>query len=212
MSIATLPSIRSAPLPKLYEQARTSLEKCARIDECEDWRNKADALASYAKQSQDRSLFEYARRIALRATKRAGVLLKQVESMQRTNLGPATTQGSGRYAAGKDAGLSARKIKEAVRVANVPAGEFERLTESRDPPTVKAMAILGTKASEWKPPKNFAAATKILGAMRRLSEQIGDADATEIAAAVLPHERDASRQVTGKIAVWSLKLNRSLGG
>lgn len=46
----------SASLPATYEAARTALSECARIDECQGWADKAAALASYAKQADDKQL------------------------------------------------------------------------------------------------------------------------------------------------------------
>jgi hypothetical protein len=36
-----------------YERAKAALAQCASIDECQKWANKAEALASYAKQAHD---------------------------------------------------------------------------------------------------------------------------------------------------------------
>ena len=73
-----LPSIAKAELPALYQQAQTALAQCERIDECKDWADKAQAMASYAKQSQDDDLFKHAPRIQLRAVRRYGELLKEI--------------------------------------------------------------------------------------------------------------------------------------
>jgi hypothetical protein len=50
--------------------------------------------------------------------------------------------------AGKAAGLSKHQIKQAVRVANVPRDEFERLVESDSPPSVSTLARIGIKANK----------------------------------------------------------------
>jgi hypothetical protein len=70
-----LPNVSRAKLPATYEPARTSLEKCS-IDEYREWADKTAALASYAKQSADESLFKMAVHIRARAIKRCGELLK----------------------------------------------------------------------------------------------------------------------------------------
>lgn len=74
----------NAPLPARYEQARTHLAQCVEIDECQDWADKAAALASYARQADDKTLENYAMRIRARAIRRAGELLKEYD-------GPWTT-------------------------------------------------------------------------------------------------------------------------
>jgi hypothetical protein len=45
--------------------------------------------------------------------------------------------------AGKAASLSRHQIKQAVRVANVPEEEFERLVESDSPPSISTLAGIG---------------------------------------------------------------------
>ena len=67
-----LPSVHNAKLPKMYEGAKEALAECSRIDECADWANKAEALASYAKQAGDESLRKTADRIQARAIRRCG--------------------------------------------------------------------------------------------------------------------------------------------
>lgn len=79
IEMGNLPSIESARLPQSYEFAKAALSKLVRIDECRKWANKADAMASYAKQADDKSLYNMAVRIRARAIRRCGELLKQME-------------------------------------------------------------------------------------------------------------------------------------
>src|SRR5690554_3481448 len=72
-------SVASARLPQTYEAAKSALAQCSAVDECKDWADKAAALASYAKQSNDDQLEKLALRIRARAIRRAGELLKQIE-------------------------------------------------------------------------------------------------------------------------------------
>ena len=74
-----LPDIATAKLPAAYTVAKRALAECGKIDECKDWADKAAALASYAKQSKDESLFKAAARIQARAIRRCGELLKEIE-------------------------------------------------------------------------------------------------------------------------------------
>jgi hypothetical protein len=80
-----LPSIAGAKLPATYSAARKALSECSRIDECQQWADKAEALASYAKQSEDDSLRKLADRIQARAIRRCGELLRQIDSGQGHN-------------------------------------------------------------------------------------------------------------------------------
>src|SRR5437879_235837 len=79
----TLPTnieITSARLPATYEQAKVALASCERIDECWEWANKAEALASYAKMADDDTLRQLADRIQARAVRRMGELLKEYDA------------------------------------------------------------------------------------------------------------------------------------
>jgi len=84
----------------------------------------AKALASYARQAKDDQLRKMADRIQSRATRRCGELLKQIPA----SAGGRPSENSGgqppeltRTSAATDAGLSERRRKTALRVANIPA-------------------------------------------------------------------------------------------
>jgi hypothetical protein len=68
-----------ARLPVTYEQACVALAECVRIDECKNWSDKAEALASYARQRDDRTLVTMAMKIAGRAMRRCGELLEEIK-------------------------------------------------------------------------------------------------------------------------------------
>ena len=148
MNHALLPSKRGASLPAKYEAAKLALKECNKIDECRDWEDKAEALASYAKQQDDKEMEKTARRIRARAVRRCGELLKEIESgkgkhwkSRRDGGGPSTS----RAQAAADAGLSPRKVKDSIRVANVPEESFEEQLESDSPPTIPNLAEQGTE-------------------------------------------------------------------
>jgi hypothetical protein len=133
-------------VPQTYANAKAALATCASIDECQDWADKAAALASYAKQAEDEELMKMAIRIRDRAVRRAGELLKQIEPQpgKRTDKEPSGDDPT-RSQIASDAGMSRDQMHTALRVANVPADEFERQVEGDKPPTVTALAKQGTR-------------------------------------------------------------------
>lgn len=153
---ATLPNIKTARLPAIYEAAKKQLAECARVDECKEWSDKAAALASYAKQVNDESLLTMARRIKLRAHDRMGELLKAIETAGRRTDKPVegARQRSANWSlsdvqptrtqAAREAGLSEHQQKTAMRINAVPREEFEAAVESETPPTVTELAERGT--------------------------------------------------------------------
>lgn len=140
-------TIRSAPLPVSYQEARNALAKCLRIDECKKWAAKAQALASYARQMNDDALFKAAQRIQDRAMIRTGELLREIEAEQpgRPKNDLAGKSISMRKQAAKDAGLSPNQAADAIAAAKVPAEEADALIESDNPPTPTLLAELGRK-------------------------------------------------------------------
>lgn len=193
----------SARLPQTYETAKTALANCVQIDECRDWADKAAALASYAKQANDDEMMKMAVRIRDRAIRRAGELLKQIEpqkggdrkseAYQRADAQPLIS----RQQAASDAGMSPHQTKQALRVANVPADQFEKLVESDNPPTVTRLAEMGKQPApkpvldlKGRDPREFNRAMHFVGAFENYQRDIEKLDAD----AVLPLLTDAERE------------------
>lgn len=96
-----LPAVATASLPATYERAKQALSECVKLDECKDWADKAQAMASYARQAKDDSLYKQALRIQARAIRRCGELLKQIEPARgaNQNIGEGAHPKVGRIAA-----------------------------------------------------------------------------------------------------------------
>src|SRR5262249_20889757 len=129
MNDAIVPA-HGAKLPQNYQAAKTAIAQCERVDECADWANKMEAIASYARQSKDNSLRKAADRIQARAVRRCGELLNEIPKAPVG--GPAKISGgtptdsqeprgpTPREQAAAAAGLSRDQAVQAIRVANVP--------------------------------------------------------------------------------------------
>ena len=62
-----------------YDAARYALQAAASVDEVKEIRDKSLALAAYAKQAKDKDLLSWASEIKIRAERRAGELLIDME-------------------------------------------------------------------------------------------------------------------------------------
>lgn len=209
-----LPSIHHAQLPAIYERAKEALIECERLDECKDWANKAAALASYAKQADDETLYNTAIRIRARAIRRCGELLKTYDG-KGNNQHSAVSDTTQREAA-KDARLSKRQQVTAVRVANIPTTDFEEAIESDSPPTITEFAERGTKS---RPPlesdflqgrnaQDFKLSTQVQAEIRRVSISVESIDPAVILRGTLPHEFPELRTHLETLICWLVTLRR----
>jgi hypothetical protein len=205
--------VSDARLPATYEQAKAALAQCSRIDECQEWANKAEALASYARQADDDTLRKLADRIQGRAVRRCGELLKQYQTGPQGGRPKENGDGAGPVSqaqAGADAGMSERQIKTAARVANVPTEQFETAVESDEPPTVTALAEMGKQsrpvpaaaAPPATAPAGFKQATHLIGVVRDFAAFCQQNDPVVVAGLLTKSEIHDVRSFVGVIDGW----------
>lgn len=217
MNHALLPNAQNANLPATYEAAKMALANCNRIDECKDWSDKAQALASYARQSEDKEMETTAMRIRARAIRRCGELLKEIEKghgkhweSKRDAADPSIS----RKAAAEDAGLSARQAKTMIRVANVPQETFTEQIERDTPPTITSLAQQGTQPMK-KPPmfeqmgmtkQAFQAGMYFRGDIEDFGKAIKKYDVQDIIDGSSTEQRDRLRTLIKQIDTFTDKL------
>lgn len=216
----TLPDIQEARLPAVYEAAKNALAECSAVDECVDWADKAEALASYARQIKDDELEANARRIKARAIRRCGELLRDIEAANGAN----QNIGEGghpkvrtRTDAARDAGLSDWQRKQSLRVANVPDEDFENEVEADRPATVTGLAERGTQTKpkplvdlEGRDPNEFALATQIDGTLRELFATLAKTNQAAVVRGLFHTEHEALRANAIGICSWLERLIEQL--
>lgn len=213
--LATLP-VADARLPRSYEAAKVALAECQDMDECLTWADKAAALASYAKQAKDEELERMAQRIRARAVRRAGELLKQIDSQQGGDRKSTDYQKApdrplvSRTDAAREAGMTPHQQKQAVRIASIPEPEFEEQVERAEKPaTLSQLAQQGIQRRDPPPspqqwlqgrdPKMFNRALHFTALVTEYAAELAKSGATEI----LPHldegQRTKLRAALGRI-------------
>ena len=109
-----------------YDAARLALAEAHRVDEAKDIRDKALALAAYARQAKDRDMVAWATEIKLRAERRTGeLLLETAKSAQRNTGGKPSARSEGLPTL-KKMGISEDQSSDWQKLAAIPEQAFEQ--------------------------------------------------------------------------------------
>ena len=224
MNHSLLPSKANATLPAKYEAAKLALAECNRIDECKDWEDKMAAMASYAKQADDKSLELTALRIRARAANRCGELYAQIEKGHGKNnqyvQGKVKEGGTPPFQTRKDVaesiGHSPDQMKQKIRIANIPEAEFEALIESDSPPTLTELENLGKR--KGKPvyeqrgmtEKAWKAGMYFRGHLEDMAAHTKEFDPQDVVDGSTPEQRKEIRRNIKTIEGYLTKLKSNL--
>lgn len=121
-----------------YEAARAALAAAHRVDEVKSIRDKAQAMAAYAKQARDTQMVQWATEIKVRAERRCGEMLRDsASSGERAQRGrPANSDTTTRLS---DLGLTRKQSERFQKLADMPVG----LAHRRRPP------LAARRRSRW---------------------------------------------------------------
>lgn len=201
-----------------YEAARNALAECQRVDEVKDIRDKAEAMAAYARQKNDRDLILWATDIKIRAERKFGELSSQIETRKgdRTDLTSFNDGTKSKEQALSDVGVSKSEAWRCEQLAAMSDDHFEAAVS-----TAKATAgevttaFMLREAKKAKPqgkpktgPKAEAIRQELKAAQERGVSMLGTyarllLNAIGAAESFTQEERDLLDQVEG--AISSLK-------
>lgn len=208
MNLPAQISVSQATLPQTYQAAQLALQECSQVDECKDWADKAAALASYARQSQDDQLERMAQRIRARAIRRGSELVKQIEPGQGARDGKRGEGGHTpfrREDAAREAGMSKHQYVQMMRIGNIPEAEFEAQVESDKPPTLSQLASQGVKKREpiidleGRDPKEYNRALHYVGDFEQAARDLAAHNHDAILPTLNEKERARLRAAIQKI-------------
>jgi hypothetical protein len=138
-----------------YEAARAALAAAHRVDEVKDIRDKAEAMAAYARQARDTQMIEWATEIKVRAERRCGELLRDAaESGQRATVGEnqhtaRSSHDASTSATLRDLGLTYDQSSRYQKLAAMPEEQFEVAVETAKAQTGEVTtAFMLRKAAE----------------------------------------------------------------
>ncbi|MCP4542389.1 MAG: hypothetical protein GY832_35145 [Chloroflexi bacterium] len=206
-TVTNLPSVQTAPLPRTYEAAKQALAECSRLDECKSWSDKAAAVASYARQINDDDLMKRAMQIKARAVRRSGELLKEIEPARGANQNIRAGTDPNvvtRNDIARNAGMSDRQRKAALRVATIPEDDFNAQVESDNPPSITRLAEQGIKPRpvldlKGRDPSEFNRAMHFVGEFEHIAKTLDEMEIGKCCEALTGKERDRLRTAIGRI-------------
>ena len=127
-----------------YEAARTALAAAHRIDEVKTIRDKAQAMAAYAKQARDTQMVQWATEIKVRAERRCGEMLRGSAATGQRDRGAGGDRKSQSHDATvklSDLGITRDQSSRYKKLAAMPEEHFETAVD-----TAKATAGAVTSA------------------------------------------------------------------
>lgn len=209
---STLQTLPPAPLgwerakfPLLYKRAREALIECLKIDECLEWKRKAEAFASYYRQAQDKTPYNIALRIRLRAWRRCGELFLEMfgsDGPDQAGIGVKTRKGKLADALG----ISASDGYTARRLAKIPEAEFEEMIEREPPATISELLPHAPYPQFGGSPEQRAAAS-VTHALGRILTVIDNFD-PEIIGQLLPQDRGEPLFIP-QMCIWLEKFAKA---
>lgn len=134
-----------------YDAARQALAEAHDLDEVKDIRDKAEAMRAYARQAQDLDLMRWSAEIKLRAERRAGEMLGEMEK----HPGGRPTQNRSHDATSlKDIGINKNQSANWQASASMPEADFEAYlaghTGERMPSSSALRNLLKIKAAKQR--------------------------------------------------------------
>ena len=197
-----------------YEAARTALAEAHRVDEVKDIRDKAEAMAAYARQAKDQELILWATEIKVRAERKAGELLAQVPRQQSSGRPPANSidRQTDYQKALADSGLTQSAAYQYERLAAMPEDHFETaVAMAKDTAGQVTTAFMLREAGKARPHKKLTKADE--SRLAQLDEAKGASMLVGYARMVLRamRERDSlSEQERTVLGTLKAEIERAL--
>jgi hypothetical protein len=189
-----------------YDAMCSAITACHKVDEAKEIRDKALAIEAYARQALNRHAERQAIEIRIRAERRVGQLLKEMEESGRRQGGgrPNKKPSSGtRVSTVADLGLTYDESSKWQKLAQVPEEEFQaKLKDPNEMPSTEAFL----PRPKMPPPVN-GQALYVWGRITDMERQgVLASNPAEIASLMLPNMRSDCVRLIPTVREWLGKL------
>jgi hypothetical protein len=108
-----------------YDAARTALSEAHAIDEVKDIRDKAEAMAAYARQAKDTEMIQWVTEIKVRAEQKFGVLSRDIPTSQGRRVTSIEGESKSKTEILEAMGASKSFTQRCEKLAAIPNDKFE---------------------------------------------------------------------------------------
>jgi hypothetical protein len=191
-----------------YDSMCRAIDAAYRVDEVKDIRDKAIALEHYTRQAHNVEAERQACEIRLRAERKAGKLLAEMEKAKprgsnqhkersRDVTGPTPTL--------LDLGISKKQSSDWQKLAEIPQRDFERSLKESERPTTA-----GIIREHAEPPKRKPVADDALWLWGRLNDFVRDGllakEPEDVLATMTDEMKDDVHVLAPRVAAWLKRI------
>ena len=186
-----------------YDAMCRAIDAAYAVDEVKDIRDKAKALEQYNRQAQNVEAERQACEIRLRAERKAGKLLGEMENAKTgpKKLGNTTEPNSPLPL--EDLGISKKQSSDWQKLAGIPQRDFERSLKQTDHPTTAG--LIREHHTEPRAKQN-PVAPEALWLWGRLNDFERDGllarDPADVLETMVDHMKDSVHRLAPKVAAW----------
>jgi hypothetical protein len=192
-----------------YDAMCRAIAEAHAVDEVKEIRDKARAIEVYAQQALNTEAEQKACEIRLRAERRCGQLLREMEKAKGARGNPGgqgapivrshddTAQGETKLS---DLGISKQQSSDWQKMAAIPDNDFEvALAVAGGKPTTAG--ILAAHTEQKQNPVD-PRALWLWGRLREFDRELLSEDPNELLATMLPQMQDHTRELAPSVAAW----------
>lgn len=195
-----LAPIQPSPIVRYVEMC-AAIRAAYEVDEVKDIRDKALAIQTYAQQANNEEAERQAREIRLRAERRAGELLTEMEKAKPGRRPANPSQATRDIKPLAELGISYDQSSRWQKLAAIPEAEFEAsLTDPEVKPTTA-----GIIAKHAEPTKDTVdpRALWLWGRLKDFErEGLLSANPNDLLATMLDHMQGTTRELAPEVAAW----------
>lgn len=184
-----------------YDTARRALAEARAVDEVKDIRDKAEAMAAYARQAKDQDLIAWATEIKIRAERKCGEMLKE-----GAKNGERATAGKNQGARSSQPATNSQKTLSDIGISRDQSSRWQKLADMPEEHFETAVAT----AKEHAGQVTTAHMLRVADELRKISELKAEIAAAERHNAAHPNPDEIALRLWGPVSSSVNEVHRAV--